>query len=571
MTYMDKYIEWINNEHISGVDKNELVSIKDNPDEIKDRFYKDLEFGTGGLRGIIGIGSNRINIYTVRKATQGLASYLLKANEDATKMGVAIAYDSRNYSEVFATEAALVLAGNGIKTYLFESLRSTPELSFTVRHLGCACGIVITASHNPKEYNGYKVYNQYGGQITPNYAKGIISEINQISDWEKIKRMDETVARNKDLIQIIGNEVDEVYLKKVNDLILNRRLLKKETNLKIVYTPLHGTGLMPITKCLYELGYNDVNVVKAQAIPDGDFSTIKSPNPEEHEAFREGIELAEEINADIILGTDPDCDRIGVVVKNDKNEYQVLTGNQTGALLVDYILKSTEAINSNHAIIKTIVTSDLGAKIATSSGATVFETLTGFKYIGEKIQEFEELNSHEFLFGYEESYGYLAGTFVRDKDAVIACALIVEMTSYYKQHGKNLFEALQDIYKEYGYYLDDLETFTFEGADGQKKIQDIMNKLRKDGEMFSIFQNAIYIEDYKTKTTQFVDGSTKKNIQLPLSDVIRIMFDDDSWLAIRPSGTEPKLKVYYSIIGDNHLFAEKRLLKLKKIINSIIR
>jgi phosphoglucomutase len=570
MKFIEKYNNWVTSEYISQQDKAKLIQIKGDHDEIKDRFYKDLEFGTGGLRGIIGIGTNRINIYTVRKATQGFATHLLRTYKNADVQGVVIAYDSRHYSDVFAKEAALVLAGNGIKCYLFESLRSTPELSFAVRHMDSVGGIVITASHNPSEYNGYKVYNEHGGQITLDYAKSIISEINKIVDWNRIKYVDESQAIKEGLLEIIGTDVDEKYIDKVVTLIQSKRVESQCKDFKIVYTPLHGTGLMPVTACLERLGYRDIHIVESQAIADGGFPTVKSPNPEEHDAFKEGIKLAKRLNADIVLGTDPDCDRVGVVVKDDDGNYIVLSGYQVGALLVKYMMNVTANINEKHVVIKTIVTSDLGATIAKAHGSSIINTLTGFKYIGEQIQLLEQEKSREFLFGYEESYGYLTGTFVRDKDAVIACSLIVEMASLYKKEGKSLYDALQDIYEEYGFYFDTLETFVFKGLDGQKQMKSIMGKCRKKGELYSAFENVQYVEDYMSKTTQYANGECKVNIQLPITDVIKIIFEDHSWIAIRPSGTEPKLKVYYSVLGDSQAKAKNKFSLIKNQLSNFL-
>ena len=571
VNYFEKYNNWLLGGFLSVSDKNELFFIKDDDEAIKDRFYKDLEFGTGGLRGVMGIGTNRINIYTIRKATQGLADFLCAENTDNLYKGVAIAYDSRHYSNVFAMEAALVLAANGIKVYLFESMRSTPELSFTVRHLGCLAGIVVTASHNPSEYNGYKVYGKDGGQITLEHANSIIAKINSINEWAIVKTIEEKYAIQKGLLEIVSKKVDEQYIDAVCNLALSKRLSKNQSDLRIVYTPLHGTGLMPVSESLKRLGYEKLYIVESQAIGDGSFPTVKSPNPEEHKAFEEGIKLGEDIKADIILGTDPDCDRVGVAVKNYKGRFQVLTGNQVGALLVDYIIKATNNLSSKHAIVKTIVTSELGEKIAQSSGVTVFNTLTGFKFIGEKIKEFENDNSYEFLFGYEESYGYLAGTFVRDKDAVITCSLISEMAAYYKEQDIGLYQALQNINDKYGYFLEKLEAITLEGADGMQKIKEIMEKFREREKILNSFSDAYYIQDYLNSNTFYKDKSVKQNITLPKSDVIKIVFDNGSWVAARPSGTEPKIKIYYSACGKNLQQADCRIIKMKNEISNIIK
>lgn len=565
MNYIKRYNEWLNSSYIDEMDKKELIDIKDDYKEIEDRFYKDLEFGTGGLRGVIGTGTNRINIYNIRKTTQGLADYLISSDKDSLKKGVAIAYDSRHFSDVFAKEASLVLAGNGIKAYLFESLRTTPELSFAVRYLNCSAGIVITASHNPSKYNGYKVYGSDGGQVTLEFAKGIMESITKVDDWDRIKRLDEYEASEKNLLNIIGKEVDEVYIENV--LSLSKR--KNTSDIKVVYTPLHGTGLMPIESCLDKLGY-DIHLVESQTTPDGDFPTIESPNPEEHDAFIEAIKVAKSISADIILGTDPDCDRVGVVVKNYEEEYQVLTGNQVGALLVKYVLSSRENITDRDAVIKTIVTSDLGANIADSFGATVFNTLTGFKFIGEKIKEFEDDNSYNFLLGYEESYGYLAGTFVRDKDAVIASMLIVEMAAHYKKLNKTLFDGINDIYEEYGYYLDSLESFVFNGIEGQRKMKNTMKDARDIDKLIEIYPNIKYIEDYKKQERYFVNSHETEQISLPKSDVVKIVLSDESWIAIRPSGTEPKIKIYYSSVGKSKNGAMDIMTRLKLSIKELL-
>jgi phosphoglucomutase len=567
--YMDKYYDWLNSDYIEESAKEELRRIEDDPREIEDRFYRDLEFGTGGLRGVIGAGANRMNKYTVRKATQGLADYLKRLEIPPSAQSVAIAFDSRHYSDVFATEAALVLAGNGFCAYLFEGLRPTPELSFAVRHLGCAAGIVITASHNPSEYNGYKVYGPDGGQITSEYADGILECIRQIQNWNQIAISNETQAVSDGLLKLIGEEVDAEYLGRVKKLALHPELPQSVIDYQVVYTPLHGTGLMPIQRCLRELGYSNVHLVKAQVEPDGAFPTVASPNPEEHSAFVLGIKLMEELQADILFGTDPDCDRVGVVVRNPLGEYQVLSGNQVGALLVHYILAAQPQVAKEDVVIKTIVTSDLGARIAESFGATVVNTLTGFKYIGEKIKKFEAEHSYRFLFGYEESYGYLAGTFVRDKDAVIAGMLIVEMAVYYKRQGKNLLDVLGEIYETFGYYTDVLETFTFKGVTGQGKIKVIMVKVRNRQELTELFCDMVSVEDYQTGQKSYVDGRIEP-LELPLSDVVKINLENGSWVAIRPSGTEPKLKIYYSTVAGNDGASKRLMAELKTKVSRLI-
>lgn len=570
MTYMENFNHWIDSEIINEDSRKELLAIQNNEAEIQERFYKNLEFGTGGLRGIIGVGTNRVNVYTVRKATQGLANFIKLSNSSNSTNSVAIAYDSRHYSDVFAEEAALVLAANNIKAYVFDSLRPTPELSFAVRYLNCDAGIVITASHNPPEYNGYKVYGSDGGQITIEIANVIISEINKLDIFGDVKTCSKEDAIKKELFSYIGEDVDQEYLYRVTELSLNPNLSKGINDFKIVYSPLHGTGLMPIQRALSTLGYNDVHIVPSQEQPDGNFPTVKYPNPEEKEALTEGIKLAENISADIVLGTDPDSDRVGVAVRNKEGSYELLTGNQIGALLTHYIISNKKKVTSRDAVIKTIVTSELGANIAKAYGATVFDTLTGFKFIGEKIKSFQETGEYDFLFGYEESYGYLAGTFVRDKDAVISSVLIVEMVAFNKRKDMTLIDALDEIYREYGYYTDSLENFSFNGIDGQDKIKSIVDKFREIDKISAYFSDVSIIEDYKNSVRYFIKSSHKEIIELPSANVIKIYFDSGDWFAVRPSGTEQKLKVYYSTTSDTYCRALDRLKNLKKQINKFI-
>nr|WP_073147060.1 phospho-sugar mutase [Paramaledivibacter caminithermalis] len=563
---MKKYEEWLNNPYFDEETKKELWCIYDNEKEIEERFYKELEFGTGGLRGIIGAGTNRINKYIVRKATQGLSNYLLKEIDNAKKKGVVIAFDSRYKSPEFAREAALVLGGNGIKAYVFESLRTTPELSFSVRELKAAGGIVITASHNPPEYNGYKVYGEDGGQLVPKYAKKVIEEIRKIQDYSQVNYINEQEAKDKDLLYIIGEEIDRKYIDMVKSLALRKDVIEKTKDFKIVYTPLHGTGAMIVKKVLTEAGFKNFFPVKEQEVPDSNFSTVESPNPEQHDAFNMAIELAEKVHADIIIGTDPDCDRVGVVVKNKEGKYEVLTGNQTGALLTDYILSSMESIPKNSVIIKTIVTSELGSRIAESYGVETINTLTGFKFIGEKIKEFEENGDRNFLFGYEESYGYLTGTSVRDKDAVISSLLIAEMAAYYKLKGMTLLDGLEHLYEKFGYYREDLKSMVLKGKEGLEKIGRIMDNLRNNQQL-QIGEIKIHIiRDYLIGRAKFVDNGREEALDLPKSNVLHFTLEDGSWIAIRPSGTEPKIKIYFSAIGENKEQAEKKLNKIKKHI-----
>ncbi|KPU27341.1 phosphoglucomutase [Caloranaerobacter sp. TR13] len=566
MDFKEKYEFWLNNEYFDKETKDELLSIKDNVEEIEDRFYKDLEFGTGGLRGKIGAGTNRINKYTVSKATQGLANFIVENGSEYVKRGVVIAHDSRHKSREFAQTAALVLAANGIKAYLFEDLRPTPELSFAVRYLKASAGIVITASHNPPEYNGYKVYWEDGGQIVPSLADKIIKKVNEVTDFSMIKIISKEEALNNGLLNIIGEEIDKEYINKVKDLSVRDDIDK---NIRIVYTPLHGTGNMPVRRVLKELGYINVFVVESQEQPDPNFSTVEYPNPEDPNAFKLAIELGEKVDSDIILGTDPDCDRVGVVVKNKEGEYKVLSGNQTGALLLDYILNSMtekEILPENSVMVKTIVTSELGRVIAKHYDVETIDTLTGFKFIGEKIKEFEENRDKNFIFGYEESFGYLTGSFVRDKDAVIASMLICEMAAYYKSKGMSLYEALINLYERYGYYIEDLHSIKLEGIEGKKKIEEVMESFRKNYPTKIGKLNLKVFNDYKaSKSFNYIKDSSE-DILLPKSNVLKFIFDDESWYALRPSGTEPKLKIYFSANGKDKMEAENKLKAIKEEI-----
>jgi phosphoglucomutase len=566
MDYMERYNEWLNNPYFDEETKEELLSIKNDEKEIEDRFFKELEFGTGGLRGVIGAGTNRMNKYIVRKATQGLANYILNSVDKAKEKGVVIAFDSRYRSPEFAKEAALVMNGNEIKAYLFESLRTTPELSFAVRELGCAAGIVITASHNPPEYNGYKVYGEDGGQLVPRYANKVIEEIRKIDDFSKVKYIEEAKALNKGLLNIIGEEIDKKYIDSVKSLSLRKDLVKEMKDFKIVYTPLHGTGAMPVKRVLKEIGFENVIVVPEQEVPDSNFSTVKSPNPEEHDAFELAISLAEKENADVIIGTDPDCDRVGVVIKDKDGVYQVLTGNQTGALLVDYILSSMETIPENSVIIKTIVTSELGKAVAEHYGVETIDTLTGFKFIGEKIKEFEEKRDKNFLFGYEESYGYLAGTFVRDKDGVVSAMLIAEMAAYYKSKGMSLLDALKGIYKKFGYYKEDLKSIKLEGKEGIEKIGRIMEQLRNNPPLEIGELKVEVLRDYLERKARYILKDREEPVSLPKSNVLHFTLDDGSWFAVRPSGTEPKIKIYFSAVAEWEKEAQLKLKMIKDFV-----
>lgn len=546
MDIHEKYEYWLT---FDDNTKNELESITDKK-EIEDRFYKDLEFGTGGLRGIMGAGANRMNKYTVGKATKGLCEYL--KNEFAGEKSVVIAYDSRNNSKAFAECAAEVLCYNGIKTFLFEEIMPTPVLSFSVRYLNCNAGIVITASHNPKEYNGYKVYDKYGCQLVPQYADKVISYINNVKDIMSVKHMNLNMALSNGYLTYIGDEVLNSYISEGEKMAV----YKEASDLKIVYTPLHGTGNIPVRKVLSDMSF-DVSVVKEQAVADGNFTTVRSPNPEEKDALNMALEQAKRANADLVIGTDPDCDRVGVGVLHN-GEYTLLTGNQTGALLVDFYLKfKKQSLNSKSTLVKTIVTNDLGAEIARKNGLNVVETLTGFKYIGDQITKYEKTGENEFLIGYEESYGYLVGTYARDKDAVVASMLICEMAAYYKKNKMTLVDALNVLYSEYGFYLDALDSFVLKGKDGASRIKNIMSYFRAN--KVTVFPNITDVKDYSTGIGD-----------LPKSNVLKFFLKGGSWIAVRPSGTEPKLKMYYSVRGIDSSTCERSLQNIRTIINGIM-
>ena len=558
MDYKASYQQWLESDMIDEAIKAELSGITDEK-EIEDRFYKNLEFGTGGLRGKIAAGTNRMNIYTIGKATQGLAQYLVTTFDAPS---VAIAYDSRNKSDVFASEAARVLAANGVKVYLYESLRPTPMLSFAVRHLGTQAGIVITASHNPKEYNGYKVYGSDGGQLTDNAANRVLGYINETDIFGGIKTMSLEEAEKQGLLVYIGEDVDNAYYEKVEGLVINKELVKeKASELNIIYTPIHGSGNIPVRTMLKRLGYTNVHVVKEQELPDGNFPTTSYPNPENAQVFEIAIDMAKEISPDLIFGTDPDCDRIGVIVKEDSGEYKVLTGNQVGVLLSEYMLNARKIegiLNPKDTLIKTIVTTEMVARVAEAYGAQLMNVLTGFKYIGEKIEEFEQTGSNTFVLGFEESYGYLSGGFVRDKDAVIASVLIAEMALYYKTQGKNLAQALNDLFEKYGFYKEALVSIQMEGKDGQEKIAEMITALRNNPptEVDGVAINVA--EDYKLSTRNDKVAGTTETINLPKSNVLKFILADNSWFVIRPSGTEPKVKIYASVVGENAADAEAK-------------
>ena len=559
-SYQNTYQEWLSSQYFDDETKNELLKIQNDEKEIEDRFYKNLEFGTGGLRGVIGAGTNRINKYTVRRATYGLANYILeKCGEEGKAKGVVIAYDSRYKSEEFSTEAAKTLAACGIKAYIFDSLRPTPQLSFALRHLGCVAGIVITASHNPPEYNGYKVYWTDGGQVCPDIAKEIITEVNKIEDYSKIP----TTDSNNKLIVTLDETVDTAFCDAVKKQVINQELINKVgKDIKIIFTPIHGTGNLPIRRVLSEVGFKNVSVVKEQEMPDSNFSTVAYPNPEEKEVFDIAIEMAKTDGADIIIGTDPDCDRVGVVVKDNDGEYIVLNGNQVGSLLVDYVMSNkAEEIKEMHnpMIVKTIVTSELGAEIAKSYDVGCVDTLTGFKFIGEKIHQYEQDKSATFIMGYEESYGYLVGTHARDKDGVVSALLISEMAAYYYDKNMTLYEGLQEVYKKYGYYREELQSITLKGIDGMEQIKSIMNTFRTSNIEEIAGIKVAELKDY----SQGIDN-------LPKSDVLKFILEDNSWIAVRPSGTEPKIKFYYGCNGAEKEVVDNKLEEIMKYVNDMV-
>ena len=560
---------WLESDYFDKETKNELLGLKDNEKEIEDRFYKNLEFGTGGLRGIIGAGTNRMNIYTVRVASQGLADYI---KETGTQdRGIVIAFDSRFMSPEFSLEAAKVFCANGIKTYLFDELRPVPELSFSVRYLKAAAGVVVTASHNPKQYNGSKVYGEDGGQLPLEAANTVINYINKIEDITTVKTISKEEAIEKGLLKIIGSEIDDAYNENLKQLCINKDAVEKVADtFKIVYTPLHGTGNKPVRRILKEIGFKNVLVVKEQELPDSEFSTVKSPNPEERSAFEIAIKLATENNVDLIIGTDPDSDRVGVVVRKNDGQYEVLTGNQTGCLLMEYILsalKENGKLPANGFVVKTIVTTELTRAIAKNYDVELLEVLTGFKFIGEQIKLRDEEGDQKYLFGFEESYGYLAGTNVRDKDAVVASMLIAEMAAYYKLKGMSLYDALISLFEKYGYYLEGINSFTLEGKDGLTKIKDAMKSMRNTKySSFGDFKIKA-IRDYQNGIRTIIANGIVEKLTLPESDVLYFETEDGSWFCVRPSGTEPKIKIYYGVSEKTLELAKK---KLQNLTNSVL-
>ncbi len=573
MDYIKEYQLWLDNADEKTV--AELQSIANDDAEIKDRFYRSLEFGTAGLRGVIGAGPNRMNTYVVGQATQGLANQLIKTNPRDAELSVAIAYDSRNLSDVFAKEAANVLAANGIKVYLFEELKPVPELSFTVKYKNTTAGIAVTASHNPAKYNGYKAYGADGAQLNPELAEIVLDEIEKTNMFTDVKHCDYEKAVADGLIVLIGDEVEEAYLDCVQAQSINPELAKaKGDSLKFVYTPFHGAGNKPVRKILKRMGFNNVIVVKEQEMPDGNFPTVASPNPENKEGFVLAIEYAKECGADLIVGTDPDSDRVGILVKNEKGEYVTFTGNQVGALLTEYILsslKEKDNIPKDGYVVKTIVTSNIIKAMCENYGIEMKEVLTGFKFIGEKIKESEETGVGTYIFGFEESYGYLKGTYARDKDAVVATMLIAEMALYYQEKGSSVFEQMDNIYKKYGYYREQVESVTMEGIEGLEKIRTIMENVRNNPPKKVAGKNVVAIRDYLSSTrTDLKTGKTEK-ILLPKSNVIYLELEDNNNFIIRPSGTEPKIKLYCLLKGDTKEEAEELSELVKKDIAELVK
>ena len=573
MDYKEVYEQWIANPYFDEATKEELKSIAEDENEIKERFYMDLEFGTAGLRGIIGAGTNRMNIYVVRRATQGLENYIKKVNKKPR--GVAIEYDSRHMSPEFAQEAALCLAANGIKAYIFETLRPTPELSFAVRHLGCVAGINVTASHTPPEYNGYKVYWEDGAQITPPHDSGIMGEVKAISDWNTVKTMDKAEAEKAGLFEVIGKEVDDAYMAELKKQVIHMDAIQAEgKNLKIVYTPLHGTGNIPARRILKELGFENVYVVKEQELPDGDFPTVSYPNPEAAEAFELGLKLAKEVDADLVLATDPDADRLGVRVKDKNGEYHDLTGNMSGCLLANYEISQRKAVNGSlpedGALIKTIVTTNLADAIAKGYGVKLIEVLTGFKFIGQQILGFEKSGKGSYLFGFEESYGCLIGTYARDKDAIVATMALCEAAAYYKTQGKTLWDAMIEMYEQFGYYKDDIKAVTMKGIEGLQKIQDIMNSLRQNPPAEFAGHKVVAVRDYKADTIKNLETGEVTPTGLPNSNVLYYELTNDAWVCVRPSGTEPKVKFYYGVKGTSLADADEKSAVMGKAVLDMV-
>lgn len=573
MNYRAVYESWLTSDYFDEQTKEELRKIAGNEKEIEDRFYRDLEFGTGGMRGVIGAGTNRMNTYTIRKAAQGLANYLKKQPKEEGQ-GVALAYDSRHFSGSFALETALVLAANGIKAYLFDELRPTPELSFAVRYLSCAAGVMITASHNPKEYNGFKAYGFDGCQMPPKASDAVIEEVDALKDLSSIKALTKKEAEDKGLLQTIGTQVDEAYIEALKKVCVNPELSRKYgPESPIVFTPLHGTGNKPVRRILREIGFDRVLVVKEQELPDPDFSTVKYPNPEERASFELAINLARKENVDLIIGTDPDADRIGVVVRDAAGDYITLTGNQTGCLLMEYILsqkKQRNELPANAFVVETIVSSNLAQEIAAHYGVELLEVLTGFKFIGEQIRLLDDTGRKKFLFGFEESYGYLAGTHARDKDAVVAAMLIGEMHAWYKSRGMNLYEGLLEVFSKYGFVREGIDSFTLKGKEGIEKINAALESLRSNYPSVFGSSQVAAVRDYENSVRVNLESGAKDTLDLPRSNVLYFEMTSGYWFCVRPSGTEPKIKIYYGVSAPSLKEAEAELDRLKKDVLSVV-
>ncbi|MFC9417924.1 phospho-sugar mutase [Bacillus mobilis] len=570
MNWKQEFSRWLSYAELDAELKEQLENMKQDEKKIEDSFYKNLEFGTGGMRGELGAGTNRLNVYTVRKATKGLATFIEKLGEEAKKRGVVVAYDSRHKSPEFAMEVAATLGAHGITTYVFESLRPTPVLSFAVRHLHTVSGIVLTASHNPPEYNGYKVYGEDGGQLPPKEADELISYVDAVEDELTVEVANVEQLKADGLLHIIGQEVDDAYAAELNNVIINKEMVQNVgKDLKIVFTPLHGTSNISVRRGLEEVGFTDVTVVKEQELPDPNFSTVKSPNPEEHAAFEYAIRDGEKVGADVLIATDPDADRLGVAVRNHDGEFQVLTGNQTGALMLDYLLsqkKENGTLPENGVVLKTIVTSEIGRTIAKAYGLDTVDTLTGFKFIGEKIKQYEESGQYEFQFGYEESYGYLIRPFCRDKDAVQSVLFACEVAAYYKSQGKTLYDGLLEVFEKYGFFREDLVSLTLKGKDGAEQIQEMMATFRENPPKEVAGLTVVAVEDYKASIVTSLQDGHKEEIHLPKSNVLKYQLEDGSWFCLRPSGTEPKIKFYFGVQDNSLQNSEQKLLTIKEDI-----
>lgn len=569
MDFKKRYEDWLNNEYFDEETRKELLNIKDDPKEIEDRFYTDLEFGTAGLRGKIGAGTNRMNTHIIGRTTQGLAEFIKDKGKAYMDRGVVIAYDVRHFSKEFAKKTALVLAANDIKAYLFEDIRPTPELSFAVRKLNATGGIVVTASHNPKEYNGYKVYWEDGSQILSHIADGIMEKISAIKDFSFIKEMDEEEALRKGLLTMVGKALDDAYLENVENLALRDDIDKE---IKITYTPLNGTGNIPVRKVLKKRGFTNISVVPEQENPDPDFTTVGYPNPEDAKAFAYAQSFGKEEGAELLIATDPDCDRMAVMVK-EHNKYVALNGNQTGAVLINYILESMkekEILSANGYIVKSIVTGDLGKAIAAAYGVKTYETLTGFKNICGKVNELEKTGDEKFIFGYEESIGYVAGTFVRDKDGVISTMLLCEAAAYYKTQGRTLLDVLDEIYKQHGYYKEKLISLVLEGAEGKRRISRMMDAYRKGYPTDIKGMKVVEFTDYQTQTHYDLNSGEEGTVDIPVSNVLRFRLEGDSWYAVRPSGTEPKIKIYLYSKGNTEENAQEKIDDMEEVIMGML-